>query len=91
MLLNRLRDTLQARDGASVHDLALALGMAPDALRALLETLERKGRVHKQASKSGCGDCCKCNRDALDVYAWGPSEAGVTAPAVVSTTELLRR
>jgi predicted ArsR family transcriptional regulator len=73
MLIDRLRDTLQQHERASVQDLSLALGMTPEALRALLSTLERKGRVHKLTAQTHCGDCCKCNADALDVYAWGSS------------------
>ncbi|WP_228720729.1 FeoC-like transcriptional regulator [Nitrogeniibacter mangrovi] len=68
--MNRLRDTLKQRERASVQELSLALGMTPDALRAMLDTLERKGRVHKLPAQTNCGDCCKCNPDTLDVYAW---------------------
>ncbi len=72
MILNRLRDTLQQRERASVHELSLALGVSPDALRAMLGTLERKGRVHKlPPPQTNCGNCCKCGSDTLDVYAWG--------------------
>lgn len=77
MLIDRLRDTLQQHERASVQDLSLALGMAPEALRGLLTTLERKGRVHKLTAQTHCGDCCKCNADALDVYAWGSSPENV--------------
>jgi len=78
MLINKLRDVLKEHQRASVQDLSLKLGMAPDALRAMLETLERKGRVHKLSAQS-CGDCCKCDQDALEVYAWGaPGEAPIS-------------
>jgi len=77
MLIDRLRETLQQHDRASVQDLSLALGMTPDALRALLGTLERKGRVHKLTAQTNCGDCCKCNTDALDVYAWGAAPEAI--------------
>lgn len=73
MLIHKLRDTLLQHQRASVHDLSLTLGMAPDALRGMLDSLERKGRVHKLPAQK-CGDCCKCNQDALDVYAWGEAD-----------------
>jgi len=55
MILSRLSDTLRQQRRASLDDLATALQAAPEALEAMLATLERKGRVRRRPAGSSCG------------------------------------
>lgn len=70
MILSQLSDYLKQQRRASVADLAMGLDTSPDALRAMLGTLERKGRVRKLAGPSCAGGCCKCDPAALELYEW---------------------
>ena len=70
MILNQVNDYLRQRKRASVSDMALGLGAAPDALRAMLAALERKGRVRRLPAGTGCEGCCKCDPNAVELYEW---------------------
>ncbi|MCB1962115.1 MAG: FeoC-like transcriptional regulator [Rhodocyclaceae bacterium] len=72
MILYRLSTYLRTHERATVADLALALESTPEALRAMLATLERKGRVTRLAPpRPACGTtCCKCDAAAVETYAW---------------------
>ena len=84
MILSRLSAYLRERRRASVADLALALESSPEALGAMLDTLERKGRIRKIQSAPGCGSsCCKCNPATVTVYEW----AGATPSGAVDTMQ----
>lgn len=69
MILTQLSDYLRRNGRASVADLARALDTTPDAVRAMLATLARKGRVRTLAG-GGCGGCGKCAAADLEVYEW---------------------
>lgn len=75
MILSQLSDYLRQQRRASVADLALGLDASPDALRAMLGTLERKGRVRRLQGPNCAGGCCKCDPASLELYEW------VTQPA----------
>lgn len=71
MILSRVSDYLKQRKRASVTDMALGLDTAPDALKGMLATLERKGRIRRLAVGSGCANgCCKCDPKTLELYEW---------------------
>ncbi|WP_206199348.1 FeoC-like transcriptional regulator [Parasulfuritortus cantonensis] len=62
---------LKQRKRASVIDMALGLDASPDALKGMLATLERKGRVRRLAAGTGCANgCCKCDPKTLELYEW---------------------
>ncbi|TCJ15538.1 sugar metabolism transcriptional regulator [Parasulfuritortus cantonensis] len=51
--------------------MALGLDASPDALKGMLATLERKGRVRRLAAGTGCANgCCKCDPKTLELYEW---------------------
>ena len=71
MILSRLSDTLRQQRRASLDDLATALQAAPEALEAMLATLERKGRIRRLPAGSSCGkSCCACDPKRLQIYEW---------------------
>ena len=71
MILSRLTETLRLHRRASLDDLATALQAAPEAVEAMLATLERKGRVRRVAPAVGCGtSCCKCDPASTVVFEW---------------------
>jgi Mn-dependent DtxR family transcriptional regulator len=71
MILSRVRDYLQQNRRASVVDLAHGLDATPDAVRAMLAVLERKGRARRLPAGTACGNgCCKCDPASLELYEW---------------------
>ncbi|MBI5782085.1 MAG: FeoC-like transcriptional regulator [Rhodocyclales bacterium] len=76
MILSRLSHTLRQQRRASLDDLATALQAAPEAVEAMLATLERKGRVRRLPAGSSCGkSCCACDPKRLQIYEWAePSD-----------------
>jgi hypothetical protein len=77
MILARILDFLDRHKVASVTEIAHAVGSAPDAVRDMLQTLQRKGRVHRVAVQDGCGSSCRlCGQGTLEVYGLGPEKPG---------------
>lgn len=70
MILTDLSEYLKQRQRASVADLAVGLDATPDALRAMLGTLERKGRVRRLDAPGCSKGCCKCDPASLELYEW---------------------
>lgn len=83
MILNRLLSHLQSTPAASLAELARVVDASPDAVRSMLETLQRKGLVHRQASPPGCGSRCHaCGVVEPEIYALGAApEAGIAIQA----------
>ncbi len=69
MILARASDYLRRHGRASVIDLARAVDSTPEAVKAMLATLVRKGRV-RALPGSACGGCGKCEAANLEVYEW---------------------
>jgi hypothetical protein len=71
MILSRVSDYLKQHKRASVVDMAHGLDAAPDALKDMLATLERKGRVRRLPSGTACGGGCgKCDPNSVELYEW---------------------
>lgn len=77
MILSRVSDYLRQHGRASVADMALGLGASPDALKAMLAVLERKGRIRRLSLCSTCKrGCCACDPNSLELYEWMADRAG---------------
>ena len=78
MILNRLLSHLQSTPAASLAELARVVDASPDAVRSMLETLQRKGLVHRQVPPPGCGSRCReCGVVEPEIYRLGTApEAG---------------
>ncbi len=70
MMLSKVSAYLRERKRASVQDMSYALVVAPDALKAMLGTLERKGKVRRLPCGTACGSCGKCDPRTIDIYEW---------------------
>jgi hypothetical protein len=71
MILSRLSETLHLHRRASLDDLATALQAAPEAVEAMLATLERRGRIRRLPAGSSCGkSCCACDPKRMQIYEW---------------------
>ena len=71
MILADLRRYLAERRRASLVDIANRLDTDAEALRGMLATLERKGRVRKLPPGAACqGTCGGCNQAAPELYEW---------------------
>jgi len=71
MILSQINDYLKRRRRASLVDMAHALMTDPEALKAMLAALERKGRVRRmQSGTPSCEGCCKCDLKAVELYEW---------------------
>jgi DNA-binding IclR family transcriptional regulator len=71
MILSELRDYLAERGRVSLVDIANRFDADADAVRGMLATLERKGRVRKLPLGTACNSaCCKCDQAAPELYEW---------------------
>ena len=75
MILSRVNDYLRQHKRASLADMANGLDAAPEALRAMLTLLERKGRVRRLPAPTSCGRCCcQCDPSRVELYEWAGEE-----------------
>ncbi|ATE61083.1 FeoC-like transcriptional regulator [Thauera sinica] len=78
MILSRLSNYLREHRRASLADMANGLDSTPEALEAMLGTLERKGRVKRLPPGSTCGcSCSNCDSATQTLYQWtgdGPAQ-----------------
>ena len=73
MILGKILDFVAAHGAASLSEISAAVGSSPDAVRGMLDTLQRKGLVHRYQPQGGCGTTCRqCTQGALEVYGHGP-------------------
>ncbi|OOZ37607.1 FeoC-like transcriptional regulator [Solemya velesiana gill symbiont] len=71
MILSDIRQYLLQRGHASLSDIATHFDSNPDAVRGMLETWIRKGKVRKRLANSDCGSsCCQCDAAAVEIYEW---------------------
>lgn len=71
MILSRVSDYLKQHKRASLLDMSIGLDTDAEALRGMLDVLQRKGRVNKLPSGTACGGgCTKCSTDTIELYAW---------------------
>lgn len=69
MILSELKGYLSERGRAPLTDIAIRLGVTPDAARGMLDVWAQKGRVRRLDSQT-CGGCCGCADGRLEVYEW---------------------
>lgn len=76
MILSDLTGYLAHHRRAALTDIANRFGSSPEALRAMLEVLARKGRVRRIAEGPACASgCCGCDQTSVETYEWiAPSE-----------------
>lgn len=74
MILSDLTGYLAQHKQAALVDLAHRFGSSPEALRAMLEVLVRKGRVRRIANGTACASGCgRCDPASVETYEWiGP-------------------
>lgn len=85
MILSELTGYLAEHHRAPLIDLATRFDASPDAVRGMLATLERRGRVRRIANGAACGSGCgKCDQSLVETYEWvaAPALAGVGTPSV---------
>ena len=72
MILSRILDLLAKQQTATLDEIARAVGSPAPAVRSMLETLQRKGLVHRLEMQPGCGSrCSQCAPGAVEVFAPG--------------------
>lgn len=77
MILSRVSHYLRQHRRASLYDMANGIGSTPEAVEAMLVTLERKGRVRRLPADSSCGNsCCKCDPATVTIYEWVGKDDG---------------
>jgi len=71
MILSEVRDYLAEHKRVPLMDMAYRFEMDPEALRGMLDVLERNGRIKKLPLDQACSDgCSKCAPQANLVYEW---------------------
>ena len=74
MILVRVLELLEQRRVAGPDEIARALNSSPDAARSMLQTLQRKGLVHRVQAQTACGSSCnQCIQGSVELYASGPA------------------
>ncbi len=82
MILSELTGYLARHRRVALIDMAHRFEASPDALRGMLATLERKGRVRRLEGGAACASSCgKCDTASLETYEWLGSPAGAGADA----------
>jgi hypothetical protein len=78
MILADILEFLQQRDMASLGEISRHVSAEPEAVRNMLATLQRKGKVHRATPGAGCGSTCQqCATGSLELYAWGPQKTSL--------------
>ena len=71
MIVTEVSRYLQTQGRAALRDLSSRFDANPDALRGMLSTLERKGRVRKLPANTACGGgCTSCDPTSIEIYEW---------------------
>ncbi len=70
MIISALSHYLRDNRRAALRDLSYRFETDPDALRGMLGTLERKGRVRKLPAKTPCCGCTSCDPASVEIYEW---------------------
>ena len=82
MILSRVSDYLRLHRQASLLDMSIGLDTDAEALRGMLDVLQRKGRVRKLPRGTACGGgCMKCKIDTVELYAWASETGAAPRPA----------
>lgn len=82
MILSNLRSHLAGSGRAALPDLARSFDTDAAVMRAMLETLVRKGWVRRIGPGPGCpGGCRKCGSGSAEIYEWTGPATGTTRSA----------
>lgn len=71
-ILRRLKHYLQVHRQATLGDLAIHFDVPADAMRGMLDTWLRKGRVRELDARATCNTSCAtaCDDTAMTIYEW---------------------
>ncbi len=82
MILSDIRDYLRQHGQATLADIATHFDTSPEAMRGMLETWIRKGRVERHPANAACGSSCsQCDPATTEIYVW-VGEGAQRPPAV---------
>jgi DeoR/GlpR family transcriptional regulator of sugar metabolism len=71
MILSELTGYMAQHRRVALLDMVYRFGASPDAVRSMLATLQRKGRVRRVEGGAACGTSCgKCDQSVLETYEW---------------------
>ena len=71
VILSELTAYLAEHGRVALKDLSYRFDASPDALRGMLVTLERKGRIRRVEGGAACAATCSmCDPDAMETYEW---------------------
>jgi len=71
MILSDIRNYLQQRGQASLSDISMHFDTPPEAVKGMLETWIRKGRVQRRLANPSCGSSCsQCGPATTEIYQW---------------------
>lgn len=75
MILSRVSDYLRLHHRASLLDMSIGLATDAEALRGMLDVLQRKGRARKLPANTACASgCTQCQPHTIEIFEWtGPA------------------
>lgn len=86
MILSDIKRYLQERGQATLADIATHFDAPPDAVRGMLETWIRKGRVARHQANAACGSSCsQCDPAATEIYVWLGAGTAAAQPLPMPT------
>jgi hypothetical protein len=66
-----IRQYLQERKLATLHDIALHFRTTTEATVPMLDLWVKKGKVKRHSGSLGCNKgCCKCDPATIETYEW---------------------
>jgi len=74
VILTRILDHLSVHRVASLGELARATDASPEAVKSMLENLQRRRLIHRVGVGSACGSSCRqCLQPGSELYGYGPA------------------
>jgi len=72
MILSDIGNYVQEHGQATLGEIAQHFNAQPDAVRGMLETWIRKGKISRQLATTSCGSSCQqCDTASIEIYIWG--------------------
>ncbi|MCP4993004.1 MAG: sugar metabolism transcriptional regulator [Gammaproteobacteria bacterium] len=88
MILSEIKTYLKQRNQATLADIALHFDSNPDAVRGMLATWIRKGKVRQLMVSASCGSSCnKCDLASTEIYEWTDGKLNLEQPRALDNCD----
>jgi len=71
MILSDIGHYVQEHRQVTLSQISLHFNAQPDAVRGMLETWIKKGKISRQMATASCGETCQqCDAVHTEIYSW---------------------